>query len=215
MMLQPIVEGWGEVTAVPVLLRRFSAEAGAFGVRIGMPIRRKRSELVREDPVRHAVRLARLRPGCSSILILFDSDNDCPKELAPTIEMWAAAEAGGIPCAVVMAHREYEAWFLATMVSLRGKRGIREDAEPHPEPEAPRGAKGQLEARMGRGASYSPTADQAALTAEFDLATAYARCRSFRRMTSAFGALLTTSGIGLGQWPPSSWAAASGHSVDV
>ncbi len=107
-----------------------------------------------------------------------------------------------------MAHREYEAWFLASIVSLRGKRGIREDAEPHPEPEAPRDAKGQLEARMCRGDSYSPTADQAALTAGFDLATAYARCRSFRRMASAFGTLLTNSGVRLGQWPPNSWPAA-------
>ncbi len=108
-MIQPIVEGWGEVSAVPVLLRRLAATAGLYDVAIGRPIRRKRSELVQESPLRHAVQLARLRPDCRAILILFYSDDDCPKEMAPAVEAWAAAEAQDIPCAVVMAHREYEA----------------------------------------------------------------------------------------------------------
>ena len=204
-MIQPIVEGWGEVSAVPVLLRRLLAEAGVFDLGVGKPIRRKRFELVRESPLRHAVQLAKLRPDCSSIVILFDSDDDCPKELAPVLEQWASDEAGETPCAVVMAHREYEAWFLASIESLRGKRGIREDAEPHPRPEVPRGAKEKLEARMRRGLSYSETADQAALTAQLDLASVYARCRSFRRMVTAFGSLMRRSGVDLEEWPPSSW----------
>ena len=69
-----------------------------------------------------------------------------------------------------MAYREYEAWFLASIESLRGQRGIRQDAQSHPAPEEPRGAKGQLEARLEQGRSYSETADQAALSATFDLA---------------------------------------------
>src|SRR2546426_7135782 len=46
-----------------------------------------------------------------------------------------------VPCAVVLAHREYEAWFLASLESLRGRRGIRGDAEAHPDPEEPRDRK--------------------------------------------------------------------------
>ena len=110
----------GEVEAVPVLLRRFAAEAGVFDVRIGTPIRRRRPEMVREDPLRRAVELARRQPGCSAILVLFDGDDDCPRALAPTIERWASDAAAGVPCAVVMAHREYEAWFLAAIESLVG-----------------------------------------------------------------------------------------------
>ncbi len=39
MIIQPIVEGYGEVEAFPVLLRRFVEEAQAWTVNIGRPIR--------------------------------------------------------------------------------------------------------------------------------------------------------------------------------
>jgi hypothetical protein len=204
-VIQPIVEGHGEVKAIPVLLRRLLAQAEIYNLRVGNPIRCKRSQLAQKDKVRQAVRLARLQKDCRAILILFDSDDDCPKELAPRVEKWAEEEAGDVPCCVVMVHREYEAWFLASIPSLRGERGIREDAEPYHEPERPRNAKKHLEQRMRRGFSYSETADQAALTAQFDLAVAYAQCRSFRKMTSAFGQLLESAGTEIDEWPPSSW----------
>jgi len=57
------------------------------------------------------VQVAALREDCAGILILFDADDDCPAELAPTLEEWAREAAGEIPCAVVMANREYEACF--------------------------------------------------------------------------------------------------------
>jgi len=43
MNIQPIVEGHGEVSAVPVLLRRLRDQAQAFALDINAPIRRKRS----------------------------------------------------------------------------------------------------------------------------------------------------------------------------
>ena len=49
MNIQPIVEGHGEVKAFPVLLRRLCNEAQAFEIDVNAPIRRKRSELVKED----------------------------------------------------------------------------------------------------------------------------------------------------------------------
>ena len=44
MIIQPIVEGYGEVEAFPVLLRRFVEEAQAWTVNIGRSIRRSRSQ---------------------------------------------------------------------------------------------------------------------------------------------------------------------------
>lgn len=58
MRIQPIVEGHGEVTAVPVLLRRLRDEAGVYGFEVNPPIRRHRSDFVREESMRNAVRLA-------------------------------------------------------------------------------------------------------------------------------------------------------------
>ena len=205
MKIQPIVEGHGDVDALPVLLRRLISEAQAWGVQIGRPIRKPRSQLVRETEVKRAVRLALLQKDCRAILILFDGDSDCPAELAPIVQEWAEAAAGNVPCEVVIAHREYEAWFLAAIESLRGRRGIRDDAQPHPHPERPRGAKGHLEARMHAGASYLETTDQPALSALFSMADAHRRCRSFRKLTSAFGQLVRSMGQELGEWPPASW----------
>jgi len=207
-LIQPIVEGHGEVEAVPVLLRRLAAEAGGFDIRIGTPIRRRRPELVREDPLRRAVELARRQPGCAAILVLFDGDDDCPREMAPTIERWASEAAAGLSCAVVMAHREYEAWFLAAIDSLVDPADLPKDAPRWVDPEAPRDAKGLLESVMFATSSYHARVDQPSLTARFDLPTAYRRSRSFRRMTNAFGSLLRAEGADVAAWPPEQWTLA-------
>ncbi|MDD9987177.1 MAG: DUF4276 family protein [Spirochaetaceae bacterium] len=205
MKIQPIVEGHGDVEAVPVLLRRLADDAQAWEVRVGRSIRRNRSQLVEEAELQKAVRLALLQPDCSAILILFDADDDCPAELAPRIRGWAEAVAGKVPCAVVLAKREYEAWFLASIETLRGVRGIRSDAAVHPEPESPRDAKGQLERRMVCGSSYIERTDQPALSARFAFPEAHRRCRSFRKLTSAFGTLVRAMGVDLSPWPPAAW----------
>jgi hypothetical protein len=205
MNIQPVVEGHAEVAAVPVLLRRQRDAAPAYEIDINPPIRKKRGELVDESQLRKAVRLALKQEACGAILVLFDSDDDAPCELGPQIQAWAQDEAGQTPCAVVLAHREYEAWFLAAIESLRGLRGVRAEAESHPDPEAPRGAKGQLEQRLADGRSYSETTDQAAFTAKFDMAQTYRRCRSFRRMVRAFGLLVAGMGMPPANWPPPAW----------
>jgi len=205
MMIQPIVEGQGDEASVPLLLRRLRDEAQAWGLEVGRPHRKRRTQLVKKDSLQSAVRVAVLREDCAGILVLFDADDDCPKELGPTLEGWAREAAGGKPCAVVMANREYEAWFLASIEALRGTAAILPDATSHSNPEAPRDAKGELERRMPRSATYSPTVDQAALTARLDLASTYRRCRSFRKLVSAFGDLAVAAGVAPAVWPPSAW----------
>jgi Domain of unknown function (DUF4276) len=205
MKIQPIVEGHGEVTALPELLRRLCHEAQVYTLEVGLPIRQHRADLAEEATLRKAVGMARKQEDCAAILVLFDSDDACPKELAPAVQGWAQDEARPIPCAVVLAHREYEAWFLASIESLRGLRGIRADAVSHPDPEAPRGAKHRLEERMGPGHSYVERSDQVAFSARFDLGAAHRACRSFRRLVRAFGLLVSGVGLPLPPWPPPAW----------
>jgi hypothetical protein len=88
MNIQPIVEGDGEVGAVPVLLRRLSDAAGAYMLGVNAPIRRSRADLVRENGMRKAVQIARLQPDCGAILIIFDGGDDCPNDLAVPVQMW-------------------------------------------------------------------------------------------------------------------------------
>ena len=191
--------------AVPVLLRRFVNEAQAWPVRIGRPIRLRRNQLVGESGVKRAVRLARVQPDCRAILMLFDGDSDCPAELGPAVQGWATEAAGEVPCAVVIAHREYEAWFLAAIESLRGHRNVRSDAEAHSHPENPRGAKEQFELRMHPGSSYIETTDQSAFSARLSLSAAYCRSRSFRKLASSFGNLVQSMGHDIDAWPPPAW----------
>ncbi len=204
MILQPIVEGQGDVAAVPVLLRRLRDEANAGGLDVGRPHRRSRTLLVKKDSLQTAVKVAAMQEDCAGILVIFDADDDCPRELAPTLEVWAREAAGGKACAVVMANREYESWFLASIETLRGKATILSDAAEHPDPEAPRDAKGELQ-RRSKGGRYSPTVDQAALTAHLNLESVYRHCRSFRKLVGAFGVLATAAGVPPDVWPPAAW----------
>ncbi len=205
MNIQPVVEGHGETQAVPVLLRRLIAEAQVYQIGVGRPIRKKQTQLLQEDSLREAVRLARIQDRCGAILILFEHEDECPGLLGPKLNGWAQSEAANVPCELVLAHREYEAWFLAGLESLRGKRGIRDDALAPAEPEATRDAKGALEKRMGPGGAYIETVDQAALSQLFDMRAAFSRSRSFQHFVTAFGRLIRAMGAPLGSWPPQSW----------
>ena len=203
MRIQPVVEGSGEVDAVPILLRRMLVEARITGVDVGRPIRRKRSELATEAGMAMSIALAMDQSNCAAVLVLFDGDDDCPAHLGPAAQRWADAAARGVPCAVCIAHREYESWFLATLDSLRHK-ALKADAQAHPQPERPRDAKGEMSRRM-RGRGYKATQHQAAFSALFCLSDACKRSRSFRKLTTSFGQLLKGMGKPAAVWPPPSW----------
>ena len=203
MRIQPVVEGHGEIEAVPILLRRLLFEARIYDVEVGVPVRRRRSQLATEEGLTTSIAMARDQPNCAAILVLFDGDDDCPAQLGPTAQRWANAAARDVPCAVCIAHREYESWFLATLDSLRHPE-IRVDAGAHPQPEVPRDAKGEMSRQMlGRG--YKPMTHQAKFSALFCLSDACKRSRSFRKLTTSFGQLLTDMETPADVWPPQSW----------
>jgi uncharacterized protein DUF4276 len=204
-MIQPIVEGDGEVQAVPVLLRRLMVDLGIPGFGVRPPIRQSRSALLSESGFRKAIRLARLKPNVTAILVLFDADDDCARDIVPRLLRWGQAEAPPFSYAVVLARREYEAWFLASLASLRGKRHIRNTAAYPGDPEAVRDAKGVISHLMPRNMRYIETADQVALSAQFDLGEAYRHASSFRKLVKEVHRMLGE----LGYQPliPADWMA--------
>jgi len=129
--------------------------------------------LIKEGELERAVALARLQTADNDgVLVLLDADDDCPKHVAPGLLARARKAGVGRKVSVVLAKREYEAWFLAAAISIRGLRGLAEDLAPPADPEIVSDAKGWLSQRMSGGSGYSPTLDQPALTAAFDLAEA-------------------------------------------
>jgi hypothetical protein len=205
MKVYPIVEGHGEVEAAPVLLRRLLAEADCQDVGVGRPIRRTHSQLHSKEGIQAGVRLALLQPECAAVVILFDGEDDCPKELAAQVRVWARAAAASTPCDVVVAYREYETWFLAALESLRGQYGIAKNAAAPANPESKRDAKGALEEFMPPDRAYSETGDQPAMSAVFDMGLAHRRNRSFRKLVKAIGELLAQLRQPLPAWPPAGW----------
>ena len=125
---------------------------------------------------------ARRLTQSGAIIILMDADTDCPAIWGRTLLGWARAARGDIPCAVVMAKVEYEAWFLAAAESLCGHRGLRDDLTPPPDCEAIRDAKGWLRDRSATGERYDPVRHQASFSARIDLDLARKNSRSFRKL---------------------------------
>ena len=80
-----IVEGKGEVAAVPILLRRVASQvAPKVLVNALRPIRVQRNQILKSGQLERALELAarQVGKGRGRILILLDSDDDCPKQLA-------------------------------------------------------------------------------------------------------------------------------------
>lgn len=172
---------------MPHLLRRLGnfLELGVY-LEPQDPIRRKRSELVRPGVLERDIESAARRlQRCGCILVLVDGDDDCPKTRGPELLARARAARSDMPIGLVLAHREYEAWFLAAAESLRGTAGLAPDLSPPDHPEAIRGAKEWLRKHMPRGRTYreaGKNSDQAQLTQCFDMALARERSRSFKKL---------------------------------
>ena len=195
MKLIPIVEGHGEVKAVPVLLRRILHHHGCYELQVVEPIRIPRGQLRTPEGVERGVRLALTDPECTAVLILFDVHDDCAKILGPDLLRAARSIRQGLPVYVVFVVREYENRFIASVDSLRGCNRIRPDTScPPGGPESIQGAKEWLENHMSEGKTYAPTVDQERLTARMDLMLAYQRSRSFQKLWKDMADLVTRLG---------------------
>ena len=177
-----IVEGDGEVGAVPILLRRLAERAGRHDIEVQPPIRVHRDKFLRQDQeFRRMLLLAQAKAQGGTVLILLDADDDCPVTLAQEVHSKVVQWGISVRVLVVIANREYEAWFLAAAESLAGRRGLLRELSHPPGSEQIRNAKGWLSDRISQG-RYHEVADQPALTAIFDMELAAQRSRSFQKL---------------------------------
>jgi hypothetical protein len=203
--LVAIVEGFGEVEAVPLLIRRWFQAKGLLPPEIPRPIRVPKSRLLAAGELERTVEQAARRAGPGgALLVLVDADDDCAAELGRFLRERALRARADRETAVVLPVREFEAWFLASAESLAGHRGLPEHLAPPNDPEAVRDAKGWLSDRMTSGRIYAPRVDQAALAQALDFRLAE-RSRSFRKFVRELKRL-TETGAPSASGSSSSWA---------
>jgi hypothetical protein len=186
-----IVEGHGEVHALPELIRRIAWERFGAYVQVPRPHRVPRANMIKGPDLDRAVRLqgGRVR-GAGGVIILTDSDDANAPELQRHLQAIAdSADEGQV--IAVLAVREYEAWFLAGIQSLRRHQSVRDDAEFDGDPERPRDCKKALEQQMNE--SYDPIRHQVAFNAIMDINAAAARSPSMQCLVDAIGAIVLAS----------------------
>lgn len=178
-----IVEGHGEVDAVPVLLQRILVElAPPVWPELLRPYRVGRDSLIRPGGVEATVEgLLRRSPEVTGLLVLFDADDDCPAVVGPGLVRRVTAARPDVQAAVVLANREFEAWFLAAASSLAGRQGLSEGLIPPPDPEGIRGCKEWLSKWRPGGAPYKPRQHQPGLAQALDLSMARRNSPSFAK----------------------------------
>ena len=181
-----IVEGQGDVQAVPILLQRIFQEARP-GARLQMRslIRVRASKFLQDTfeftrNVTLAAREAKAYPQ-GLVLILLDCEDDCPATLGPDVLAKAQAVRSDVPIIVALAYREYETWFMAAARSLRGVGGLPQTMEVPPDPERTRDAKGWVSIQLG--VPYNPPNHQPLFTQHFDFQQA-STIPSFARLHS-------------------------------
>ncbi|MGB6055172.1 MAG: DUF4276 family protein [Burkholderiaceae bacterium] len=179
-----IVEGDGEVSALPVLLRRLASEWEPTAlVHPLQPIRVRRDKFLnKNDEFRRQLLLAAAKSGEEGwVLIVLDADDDCPASLGQEIYERAQQHIPHRRLSVVLANREFEAWFIAAARSLQGIRGFSLLPDEQIQAEIPRNAKGWMREHMQSG-TYSEILDQPAFAARIDLEQASNNSRSFRKL---------------------------------
>jgi len=185
MNIVAVVEGDGEVNAFPLLLRRLNEWLSPTTVtHIPKPIRVKRDKFLnKDDEFNRFLELAALKCGDAGwIIMLLDADDACPRELGKNLLAKARARIPHRKISVVLANKEYEAWFIAAAPSLSGLRGLDVVATDIPaDVEAIRGAKEWISRQMGS-EKYREIIHQASFSATIDLSMARQNSRSFRKL---------------------------------
>lgn len=187
----PIVEGDGEVEAVPILLRKVLGRLERWDIDVARPKNaHSRNNLLKVGGIERFIQLAVSEPDCRAVLVLVDADNDCSVELGANLAERVRLSGCLQPAAVVCATREYEAWFLASLESIAGrnvsgKSGLPTGLKYEGDVESLRGVKEWLSKQFPKGRAYKETLDQSPLTQHLEIDQVLSRSRSFRRLYHA------------------------------
>ncbi|MEL7220309.1 MAG: DUF4276 family protein [Bacteroidota bacterium] len=179
-MVYILVEGHGEVEAISNLINRLWQDLNLpFKPISSPPIRWK--NIYRRQGLIKGCEYIRMKGNATGLLILHDSEDFCPKEVAPQKAQIIRDLNLPFPVSCVLMYREYEVLFLPCLDTMAGKKiidprgierpGIIQGATFDGDFEARRDTKGIISSFFPRNRTYKPTTDQLALTRmiNFDL----------------------------------------------
>ncbi len=194
----PIVEGHGEVTAVPEIIRRISFEREyPISCSVLTPYRLPRGKItqfgdVLDNVIRFGEAKIRSADGIGGVLVIIDSDDDCPLSLYSRFVSFKNKRTFLVPVSFVSPKMEYEAWFISCAEHMRTHKTVRDDAESHPNPENVRDAKGYFNREiLIDSVNYSETVDQVKYSSILDINCVYNKCRSFRKICKEIDEILS------------------------
>jgi hypothetical protein len=190
-----LVEGQGHEAAVPTLIHKVLQALKVWQWYIGDPIRVASLGKLRKE-LGYYLSIAVNKRNCGALLILLDSDDSCPKKEALKLAEEIRPLNLAVPVAIVFAHREYEAWFLASLSSIAGHSGLPANIVYKGNVEKKRDAKGWLKKQMKGHEEYEPTSHQKRFTSLIDLELAHENSRSFQRLYHAIEQLLEAADKG-------------------
>lgn len=174
-----VVEGAGDVTALPILLRAHLHATGEFRDVLGKPVAlHGRTKAFVANGIEGYVAVAALRPGCIGVLVVLDGEGDCVAHTGPTLKA-RADRVSRVPVRVALADHDFEDWLYASAETLalplgghdgtrRGQHMIKQALKPR---------------------SYTKPVWQPSLASRVDLALARPRSASLDRCLRRFDEL--------------------------
>lgn len=187
MKIQLIVEGDGDLTAVPVLVRRILHSKNIFDVDIAQPVHRRGDIPKVRGRFRDFFEVAAIQGHPVLCVLDFDCD-DCVDVETTENEFRALARElrPDYPFEACFIVKEFESIFLFDENCVRNVLpAVRPEYVFPLAPETIRDAKGELSTALPKGWSYKPTVHQAKLSANVNLELLLEASPSFQRLQTA------------------------------
>ena len=196
--IAPVVEGHAEFSCIGDLLRRIWYELlGGEYLDVRRPVRQPQGTLLQPDGLARAVQLAlkSLDPPSNDpalVLILIDSEGECPASLGPRLRTIASQVDPRADVACVLAHVMYETWFVASSESLGAYLDLR-PGDPPAEPEQTNSGASWIADRI-KAPKYSKRIHVPRMTAAMNLNTCRSRSPSFDKLCRELEKRMAPSG---------------------
>lgn len=192
----PIVEGEGDMKAVPELVRRIAIAKGHYALVVCTP--QRRGDLPKVLQRFNDFYTTALLEDCPVLWVLDYDCEQCVDQSADIQKLQdrAFAMAPGKACAFAFMVQEFESLFLAGHETTRR---VFSDIPPSvvfpADAEAVRDAKGWLSEARPKGSAYKPTQHQSKLASQVDLDRLRLRSPSYVRFEAAVEGLLSSQTV--------------------